>query len=653
MNRPPLLRRFLFGKPLDPFNIASREQIALVAFFAWVGLGADGLSSACYGPAEAFLALGEHKHLGLYLALLTALTVFVIALAYNQVIELFPSGGGGYKVATRLLGPYAGLVSGSALIVDYVLTIAISVASGIDALFSLLPPDIGAMKIPVELGIVGVLALLNLRGMKESIQMLLPIFVGFIVTHAFLIIYGIIDHAERLPELVPATLAETQGLATEYGWMFVAALFLRAYSLGGGTYTGIEAVSNNVQALAEPRVKTGKWTMFYMAVSLSFMAGGIIILYLLWDANDVEGQTLNAVTFTSIIASFGWQSEFANHAFLSLVLALEGGLLFVAANTGFLGGPAVLSNMAADSWMPHQFRHLSNRLVTQNGIVLMAGAAAAILLVTGGDVSMLVVLYSINVFLTFTLSLAGLCRFWFSSRFDPRWRRRLALSGVGFVVCAGILVITIVEKFLEGGWATLVITGLVVAASLLIRMHYAATRAKLQVADELYGEQYFGSVAHAPELDPAAPTAAFMVGSSRGGAMHAMLWVNRLWPEHYKNFIFLSAREVDAQSYGGKDALEALKSRTVQDLRYYVNLCHSNGIAATYYDAYGVDTANEMMQLCERVRAEFPNAVFFTSKLVFDREPWYIRLLHNQVAYEMQRRLQLEGMQMVILPMKV
>src|SRR6476659_9116589 len=128
----------LLGKRLDPFSGQTRKHIALIAFLAWVGLGADGLSSSCYGPEEAFLALGRHTHLGLYMAVATAVTVFVIAVAYNQVIELFPTGGGGYKVATNLLGPHAGLVSGSALIVDYILTIAISIASGADAMFSLL-----------------------------------------------------------------------------------------------------------------------------------------------------------------------------------------------------------------------------------------------------------------------------------------------------------------------------------------------------------------------------------------------------------------------------------------------------------------------------------------------------------------------------------
>src|SRR6266571_109266 len=148
----------------------SRREGRLRAFLAWVGLGADGLSSSCYGPEEAFRALGEHKHFGLYLAMATAITVFIIAVAYNQVIELFPSGGGGYKVATSLIGPYTGLVSGAALIVDYMLTIAISVASGIDAVFSLLPLGAQSFKLWTELGLVLLLLYLNLRGIQESIK---------------------------------------------------------------------------------------------------------------------------------------------------------------------------------------------------------------------------------------------------------------------------------------------------------------------------------------------------------------------------------------------------------------------------------------------------------------------------------------------------
>jgi hypothetical protein len=291
---------------------------------------------------------------------------------------------------------------------------------------------------------------------------------GFFFTHFVLIVAGIGMQASKLPTLIPETLNATSELTKEMGWLFAASLFLRAYSLGGGTYTGIEAVSNNVQSLAEPRVATGKWTMLYIAVSLSFTAGGIILLYLLWSVQPVDGQTLNAVTFRAIIESVGWQAPVFESGLLWVVLALEGGLLFVAANTGFLGGPAVLANMAADCWVPHMYRYLSTRLVTQNGILLMGVTSLGILIVTGGRVALLVVLYSINVFLTFSMSLLGLCIYWWQHRRqDARWRHRLLLSLAGLIVTASILLVTLIEKFTEGGWMTVLITGTVIAFCLL------------------------------------------------------------------------------------------------------------------------------------------------------------------------------------------
>ena len=649
------LRKFIVGAPLDPLKPETRKNIVLIAFLAWVGLGADGLSSSAYGPEEAFLALGSHTHLGLYMAAATAITVFVIALAYNQVIELFPSGGGGYKVASQLLGPHAGLVSGSALIVDYVLTISISVASGVDALFSLLPAGAQPFKLANEIVLIMVLTGLNLRGMKESIKVLLPIFLGFVITHILLIVYGVQAHAENLPGLIPDTLNETFSLAGETGWLFVASLFLRAYSLGGGTYTGIEAVSNNINRLAEPRVRTGKLTMIYMAFSLAFTAGGIIVLYLLWEAKPVQGQTLNAVVFNAIILSYGEANEWVNQITLAVVLALEAGLLLVAANTGFLGGPAVMANMAADSWVPRQFRQLSSRLVTQNGISLMGIAALAILVWTRGSVNLLVVLYSINVFLTFSMSILGLCVHWWRNRLTlEHWRRRLVLSIAGLVVTSGILLVTIVEKFEEGGWVTLLITGIVVGVCLLIRMHYDEVREQLRKIDELFvTAPTWNDTSPAPQIDPARPTAVFLVGKNLGVGMHTLLWVQRLFPNHFKNFIFLAAGEVDAQSYGAKETMNELQQKIADSLNYYIGFCHSHGLAAAAFQVFGCDPVDELTELTEKVAQQFPNCVFFASKLIFQHDNFLTRMLHNQTALTMQSRLHLRGMQMVILPMKV
>ena len=649
------LRRWLIGKPRDPMDPETRRHVALIAFFAWVGLGADGLSSACYGPEEAYLALGGHSHFGFYLAAATMVTVFIISLAYNQVIELFPNGGGGYKVATQLIGPYAGLVSGSALIVDYVLTIAISVASGGDALFSLLPAGAQPWKLWFGIGVTGALVMLNLRGLKEAIKVLLPIFLGFVIVHVVLILYGVYAHADRVAALVPATLAETRSIAEHSGWVFVAATLVFAYSHGGGTYTGLEAVSNNVNTLAEPRVQTGKWTMFYMAVSLAFTAGGILILYVLWDARPQTGLTLNAVVFGSVIRAYDLGTELLNHTALLIVLALEAGLLFVAANTGFLGGPAVLANMAADSWVPRQFRELSSRLVTQNGVLLMGGAALAVLAWSAGSVALLVVLYSINVFLTFAIALFGLCIYWWDHRRSaPNWKKRLMLSATGFTVCVGILVVLIVGKFNEGGWVTLIITGAVIAMCLGVRRHYDDTREQLRKIDALFASR--GPLEEAgtpPAIDPQQPTAVFFVGKNRGVGMHALLWVQRLFQGHFKNCVFLSAGEVDAQSYGGAGAMRTLQYEIENSLRYYVNFCRKHGLGAKSYYAFGTDPVAELVKLTEQVQKEFPNSVCFASKLIFAHDNFITRWLHNQTPLALQQRLHLQGIQMVILPMKV
>jgi amino acid transporter len=650
------IREIILGKPLDPMKSETRHSMALVAFLAWVGLGADGLSSSSYGPEETFRALGAHTHLGLYMALATAVTVFIIALAYNQVIELFPTGGGGYRVATQLVGPYMGLVSGAALILDYVLTIAISIASGVDALASFLPLGFQPYKLWAEAVFIALLIVMNLRGLKEAIQILLPIFLGFVATHLVLIVYGIVAHASNLPQIIPNTVAETGELAKSIGWTGVAGMLLLAYSQGGGTYTGLEAVSNNVNLLAEPRVRTGKMTMFYMALSLAITAGGIILLYLLWDAHPTDGETLNATAFKRIIAHMGLGSELANQVLLAIVLAFEAGLLFVAANTGFLGGPSVLSNMASDSWVPHQFRYLSTRLVTQNGILVMGIAALAILFWTRGQVTLLVVLYSISVFLTFAISLFGLCLYWWRHRKDTdnaHWVRRFLLSAVGFVICAGILVVLLFERFTQGGWATALIIAAISGLCIFIRNHYRETKRAIRSVDQVFESQPFGPVTGAIEPDPEAQTAVFIVGNSRGGGLHALLWVLRMFPGHFKNFLFVNARTVDAHAYGGEGALEQMREDAVHTLEYFVDFCQSHGMASASYIGFGTDAVEEVTRMCEQISHEYPNSIFFTSKLIFVSDNWFTRLLHNQAALAVQRRLHLEGLQMVILPMKV
>jgi amino acid transporter len=649
------IRNFLFGNPLDPFNKDTRRHISLIAFLAWVGLGADGISSSCYGPEEAFLALGTHEELAIYLAIATAITVFIISYAYVQVIELFPTGGGGYRVATRLLGRYAGLVSGSALIIDYVLTISISIASGVDAIFSFLPLDWQNAKLVVAIILVGLLSLLNLRGMKESIKFLMPIFLGFIVTHVFLIIYGIIAHHYGLSVLVPRAVNETKEMSNSLGWIFVFSVFLKALSMGGGTYTGLEAVSNNVNTLSEPRVKTAKLTMFMVAVSLAFTAAGIILLYLLWDVQKVEGQTLNATTFYLITETWNFNGTPLGGIIVPIVLMLEAGLLVVAANSGFLAGPNVIANMASDEWMPKSFSSLSSRLVVKNGILFMAIAAILTLLITGGSVHVLVVLYSINVFITFSLSLLGLAIYWFRHRHRrEKWFSKLLVSVIGFIVCSGILLITIFEKFYEGGWITLLITSIFVFCGYLIKRVYTRFRTNLfQKESEFYNYEFLPCDPNLSEIDKSAPTAAIIVDQTFGSGMNCLLEIKKLFPGVFKNFIFVTVGEVDSNTMKEEKRWRDMRRKTKSILNKYKNYCNANGRFAKAYIGYDTDVVEKLTQLTNRVTKDYPNVIFFGTKFIFDNENIFTQIFFNHISYIMQRRLHVRGQNMVILPMKI
>lgn len=647
-------KELVIGKPLNALNPKIREHIALVAIIAWIGLGADGLSSSSYGPEEAFLALGQHTHIAIYLAFATAITVFLISLSYSQVIELFPNGGGGYKVATHLLGAKLGVVSGSALIVDYILTIAVSIASGIDALFSLLPPHFSLYKVEVEIFAIIVLIILNLRGMKESISILIPLFLGFFVTHVIIIVVGIYYHSAGIIEVLPAASSEMKSMSGHMGIFVAIALLLRAYSLGGGTYTGIEAVSNNVNMLAEPRVRTGKLAMLYMAISLSFTASGIILLYLLWHATPVPDKTLNAVVFNHIIHSVGMSPHW-----LPVLLFFEAALLFVAANTGFLGCPSVMANMAVDKWLPRQFRELSNRLVTQNGILICGIAATLILIWAHGEVSTLVILYSINVFLTFSMSLLGLSIYWIKSRkTKSAWWRKLIMTTLGFILCAGILIVTLVEKFTEGGWLTVLITTFVITFCFFVRNHYKNVGQKLHEADMVFADQFNDTDLSQTQLLPienkTAKTAVFFVSKHYGAGLHALLWVRRLFPDVFKNYVFLTSGEIDSEALSTD---EIFKKHYRKDLNAIIDryrwFCTKNNLASDGLFSYGVDEIAELIKLSEYVEQDYPDCVFFASKLVFVDENWWTRLLHNNTVSVLQRSLHLEGRQMVILPMKI
>jgi amino acid transporter len=644
----------LLGGPKNLLDPRIYHNLALIAFFAWVGLGSDGLSSSSYGPEEAFLQLGAHRHLALYLVLATVATVFLISTAYSQVIELFPGGGGGYVVSTKLLGPTPGIVAGSALVVDYILTIAISVASGCDAVFSFLPQEWHPWKLPVGLAAIALLTTLNLRGVKESVAVLIPIFLSFMASHLFLIGYGIFTHGADLGPLIGATVRETRTAASDLGPLAVVLIFLRAYSLGGGTYTGIEAVSNSTEILREPRVETGRRTMLYMSISLAFTAGGILLCYLLNDVQHVVGRTLNASLWEQLSRGWNIGGWALGPAVVWFTLLSEGALLFVAAQTGFVAGPRTLASMAVDLWVPKRFAHLSERLVTQNGIITMGVAAAAVLLYAGGAVKILVVMYSMNVFIAFTLTQAGMARHWWSTReTQEHWRRRLIIATVGTLVCGAILIITGIIMFDRGVWVTLAVTGALVGFCFAVRGHYRRVRRLLSSLDEVLTNLPLPEPKNPPELAPDGPTAIVLVESYAGLGIHTVLSIQRLFPRHFKNFVFCSVGLVDSGQFKGVSDMQALEDKVRVDLEKYVHFASRMGYYAEYRFTLGTDLIAELEAMCMDLIKEFRRPVVFAGQLVFQRENIFTRSLHHETSFSIQRRLQFTGIQVIILPIRV
>jgi len=648
------LKSIIFGreKSLTESNLFHR--LSLIALFAWVGLGADGLSSSCYGPEEMFKALEGNTHLSLFVALASVITIVTICASYSQIISLFPTGGGGYLVASKLLSPSLGVFSGCALLIDYVLTVTISVASGSDALFSLFSPAAQAFKLAFAIaGVLG-LTLINMRGVKESVLIWVPIFAVFVLTHTFAIAYAIATHASGLHAVATATAHEVRSVSASVGVWGLMALLLRAYSMGAGTYTGIEAVSNGLPILREPRVRTGRRTMMYMGVSLAVTVAGLLFAYQLYGVGIHEGKTLNAVLFESMTSGWG---KAAGGSFTVVTLVSEAALLIIAAQTGFLDGPRVLANMALDRWFPSRFANLSERLVTQNGIMLMGSAAFLMMMTTRGSVDLLVIFYSINVFITFSLSQLGMVRHWWQMRATDRtWKRKLSINGFGFALTAFILVSLTAVKFREGGWATLLITGLLVAAAFAVRRHYTGVGVQLKRLDAIVEAAEIESSrtpAEPAALDRKARTAVILVNGFNGLGLHTLLNVPRMFGDTFRNFVFVQVGSVDAGNFKGAADIDALREHTELEAGRYVQFASSRGYGSKSYTAIGYDVVGEVMKLAREAASEFPNNVFFAGQLLFTNETNVTRWLHNHTVFTLQRRFFLSNLPFVILPIRV
>jgi amino acid transporter len=459
------IKRLLVGAPM-PLSQARHERlgkaIALAVF------ASDPLSSVAYATEEILLVLilagSTALSYSLPIAFGIALLLAIVVASYRQTVHAYPQGGGAYLVAKDNLGLSPALTAAAALLIDYVLTVSVSVAAGMAALTSALPRLV-PYRIPLcVLAIVGI-ALGNLRGVRESGRLFAAPTYLFVVSILGMVGYGLIAAAF---DLLPEAPYESHPPGLEGIGLF---LFLRAYSAGCTALTGVEAVSNGVQALKPPEGRNAQIVLTWLgAISIAMFLG---ITYLAFDFGIIPGGD---ETIVSKIA----RRVFGTGPAYYTVQAATMLILLLAANTAYADFPRLSSILARDRFMPRQFGSQGDRLVFSNGILILSGFAIALLVIFSGDIHALLPLYAIGVFISFTISQSGMVRRWLRLR-EKGWRWRMCVNGIGAVVTGVVLLTLAVTKFGEGAWIVVVVIPLLVVAFVVMHRHYHEVAVELSL----------------------------------------------------------------------------------------------------------------------------------------------------------------------------
>jgi len=461
---PFSLKRILLGNPLATSQMGHQSISKTVALAVF---SSDALSSVAYATEEILLALSAGGALalsyGLPIAGLVALLLFIVAMSYRQTVHVYPSGGGAYIVAKENLGEGPGLTAGAALLVDYLLTVAVSIAAGVAAITSAFPFLYGH-RVALGVGLVALITLANLRGVRESGAFFAPPTYVFIFSLGLVILVGLFrTQFIGLPPAHPDPLPAVQPLGI--------LLLLRAFASGCTALTGVEAISNAVPAFRDPKPRNAAVTLGWMAAILGFLFLGSSLLA---HRLGIVPQPHETVLSQCARAVFG------SGAFYYLVQAATAVILVLAANTSFTGFPRLASLLAKDRFLPRQLANLGDRLVFSNGIILLGLLAAALLVIFGGDTHAIIPLYAVGVFLSFTLSQFGMVRHWYDNQ-GPGWRRKMLVSLTGGMTTATVTVVIASSKFIHGAWIVILLIPLLVAGFRGVRRHYTFVRQELSL----------------------------------------------------------------------------------------------------------------------------------------------------------------------------
>jgi amino acid transporter len=597
-------KRLLLGKSL-PTSAHAEERLDNASGLAV--LASDALSSVAYATEETLLVLvaAGSGALGFSLPIAIAITLLlvVIILSYRQTIRAYPQGGGSYIVARANLGIYPGLVAGGSLMIDYVLTVTVSISAGTAALTSAVPV-LRPFTVELCLVFIFLLMLVNLRGVRESGRLFMLPTYAFIIGVFILIFLGFYrQFTGYIPESYPAI------PATESLSLF---LILRAFSSGCAALTGVEAISDGVLAFKPPEWENARRTLLYLGVILGIMFIGITYLAHSYHIVPEEGQTVVSLLGRQILGDGPF------YFFLQVATLL---ILLLAANTSFADFPRLCYFLARDGFLPRQLSHLGDRLVYSNGIVLLSLFAAILVVVFQGQTNAVIPLYAVGVFTSFTLSQAGMVRKWFQDR-SPRWRSSALMNALGATATAVVLVVIVITKFLLGAWLVVVAIPLLVSLFMAIRRHYQFVAERLSIQD-LSPRGYIPR----PKAEVITHPAVVVVGQLNRGTFEALDYARSIADE-------IVAVHVDTGSTDRNKLQERWKQLEAD-------------IPLVILDSAYRSVVSPIVDFVGEFEAQHPGVLSTVIIPTFVTRNWFTSLLHNQTALFLKAALRAEECRVV------
>jgi amino acid transporter len=595
------MKRLLLGRPLSS---ALQEEQRLSKKIALAVFSSDALSSTAYATEEILfvLAIGG-VGVGIALdtlvpiAIAVALLLAIVITSYRQVIFAYPGGGGAYVVSRENLGENASLVAAASLMVDYILTVAVSISAGVAAIISI-PEfhDLRSDRVMLGLGLILAITLLNLRGIKESGRIFaIPtyLYVGIL---GALVVYGLYESFAGDIGRVPFDKHAYEGTLGSAKDLTIL-LILKGFSSGAVALTGVEAISNGVPAFRRPEARNAATTLVMMGAILGTLFFGVSLL-----ASELHPYASHDQT---VIAQLGLV-VFGNNALFVVLQFATAGILVLAANTAYAGFPSLSSIIAKDGYLPRQLANRGDRLVYSNGIILLAGAAAGLLAAFGGITTSLIPLYAVGVFTSFTLSQFGMVRFHLRER-EPGWRRSTIINAVGGTTTLVVLLIVGISKFTDGAYIPIIVIPAIMLFFKGIHRHYRKVGSALRVEP-----------GYRPR--PWNNTVVILVGRVHKGVLNAISYAKALNPQHIIAVSVVSDEEEDAQireqwdHYGIDVSLE------------------------TVYDPYR-EMSRPILEFIDELDAQWTNDVITVVIPEFVVRRWWEHLLHNQSALFLKGRL--------------